>query len=57
MVNNLSQLMRDFDTEDKCREFLINQRWGGVPTCPYCGSQKSYRIEGGALKETLSQTD
>lgn len=47
MVTNLSQLMRDFNTEDKCRAFLVRQRWGGVPTCPYCNSQKSYVIENG----------
>lgn len=47
MVSNLKQLMKDFDTEEKCRAFLVRQRWNGLPTCPYCGSTKSYVIEGG----------
>lgn len=47
MATNLTSVIREFDTEEKCIAFLVRQRWGGVPTCPYCGSQKSYNIEGG----------
>jgi len=47
MVGNLKQLMQDFNTEEKCRAFLIRQRWNGLPTCPYCGCEKSYNIENG----------
>lgn len=47
MVKNLKDLMKRFSTEKKCIEYLVQQRWDGVPTCPYCGSQKSYVIEGG----------
>src|ERR1700752_3255459 len=27
-----------FDTEKKCRDFLIQVRWAGKPTCPKCGN-------------------
>lgn len=47
MITNLKQLMRDFDTEEKCRAFLVRQRWDGCPKCPYCGSEKWYIIENG----------
>ena len=47
MITNLKQLMQDFDTEEKCRAFLVRQRWNGSPVCPYCQSNKWYSIEGG----------
>lgn len=48
MVKNLIDLDKQFDTEEKCRGFLIKQRWDGVPECPYCGyNDKAYIIEGG----------
>ena len=47
MVKNLKDLMKKYSDEDKCREFLIQQRWNGVPTCPKCGCQKHYLIQGG----------
>lgn len=47
MITNLKQLMKDFSDEQKCRDFLVRQRWNGVPVCPYCNSTKSYVIENG----------
>lgn len=47
MVSNLKDLMAKFSDEQKCRDFLVQQRWGGNPSCPYCGSDKWYSIEGG----------
>lgn len=47
MVKNLQDLMTKFQDEAACREFLIQQRWNGVPECPYCGCRKSYKIEAG----------
>ena len=47
MVKNLKQLIRKFSNEDKCREFLIKQRWNGKPVCPHCGHTKAYSIEHG----------
>ena len=47
MVQNLKQLMKDFSDEQHCINFLIRQRWDGCPKCPYCGSEKWYKIENG----------
>lgn len=56
MVKNLKDLFKKFDDEAKCREFLVQQRWGGVPTCPYCGHTKSYKIENGKRFKCANQT-
>ena len=40
MVKNLKDLMKKFEIEEKCREFLIQQRWDGIPECPKCGTAK-----------------
>lgn len=47
MFKNLKQLIAKFQDEQTCRDFLVKQRWNGKPVCPYCGSDKSYIIEGG----------
>ncbi len=47
MVKNLKQLIRKFNSEDKCREFLVQQRWNGKPVCPHCGHTKVYTINKG----------
>ncbi|GGB12200.1 IS1595 family transposase [Puia dinghuensis] len=44
---NLKDLMVKFQDEQGCRDYLVQHRWGGKPICPYCGSDKSYRIENG----------
>jgi transposase-like protein len=46
-IKNLKDLLARFQDEQVCREYLIQHRWNGKPVCPYCGSTKSYRIEGG----------
>lgn len=47
MVKNLKDLMSRFKDEQACRDFLVAQRWNGIPECPYCGCRKSYKIEKG----------
>ena len=47
MVSNLKDLMNKFSDEQKCRDFLVQQRWNGNPVCPYCSSEKWYSIENG----------
>lgn len=41
------QFQKYFDTDEKCREYLELQRWGGTPCCPFCGSVKNTRLKGG----------
>lgn len=38
---------KHFDTDDKCRQFLEEQRWGGEPCCPFCGSVNVCRFSDG----------
>jgi transposase-like protein len=49
-INNLLQLLNRFPTEESCREFLIQSRWGDKPVCVHCGSDENiYKIKGGKL--------
>ena len=34
-----------FNTNEKCRKFLEEQRWGDEPACPHCGSINVKRFE------------
>lgn len=56
MVKNLKDLFAKFKDEATCREFLVQQRWNGKPVCPYCGCDKSYKIEGGKRFKCANQT-
>lgn len=47
MFNNLRELILSMPTEETCREYLVQQRWGGKPVCPYCGCGRVYSIENG----------
>lgn len=47
MVKNLKDLMTKFKDEQACRDYLVKQRWNGVPECPHCGCRQSYKIENG----------
>lgn len=43
--HNVLELMRTFDTEDKCKDYLISLRWGNNIVCPHCEkSDKVYRF-------------
>ncbi len=44
---NLKDLLTKFSDEQTCRDFLVQRRWNGTPICPYCGCNKSYKIENG----------
>lgn len=56
MVKNLKDLMSKFKDEQACRDFMVQQRWNGVPECPYCGHKKSYKIENGKRFKCANQT-
>ncbi len=36
--NSLFAVMEFFSTNDICKKFLAEQRWGTTVICPYCGS-------------------
>jgi transposase-like protein len=44
--DNLYELISYFDSEAKCAEHLAKWRWNGVPTCPYCASEKVNELKG-----------
>lgn len=41
---SIIQFQQEFNTEEKCREFLELQRWNGTPTCVHCGSTNVCRF-------------
>ena len=38
---NLTRIITDLNTQEKCIQYLESERWNNVPTCPYCMSQSS----------------
>jgi transposase-like protein len=49
-MNNFKTLIDLFDyfsTEEKCRQYLEQQRWNGTPACPFCGVVDPYRTNRG----------
>lgn len=43
---NIEQV-KALDTEDKCREYLEQARWSGVPKCSFCNSENVTRVKRG----------
>lgn len=41
---SILEFQKHFDTDEKCREFLEQQRWNGTPACPHCGSIRVCRF-------------
>jgi len=40
--NSLIALADYFNTEDKCKQAIAQERWGETVVCPYCGSKHCY---------------
>ncbi len=43
----LPELFDYFKNEETCRAYLEQQRWGGMPACPFCGVINPYRTNRG----------
>jgi transposase-like protein len=43
----LAQMLDRFQSEDDCYAFVTKLRWPNGVTCPKCGSEKVYRLNGG----------
>jgi len=41
---NIFDFQAHFNAEEKCREYLEQQRWGNTPACPCCGSNNVHRF-------------
>ena len=39
--NSLIKMIEVLDTEDRCREYLEELRWGDEPICPHCGCKRT----------------
>lgn len=46
---NIFDFQKEFSTDDKCREYLEQQRWDGTPACPFCGSINVCRFPNGKI--------
>ena len=46
---NIFDFQREFSSEEKCREYLEQQRWNGIPACPFCGSINVHRFPNGNI--------
>lgn len=46
---NIFDFQKEFSTDEKCREYLEQQRWNGTPACPFCGSLNVHRFPNGKI--------
>jgi transposase-like protein len=46
---NIEEFRKEFDTDEKCRKYLEQQRWNGTPACPFCGSLNVHRFPNGKI--------
>ncbi len=46
---NILDFQKEFSSEEKCREYLEQQRWNGTPACPFCGSINVHRFPNGRI--------
>lgn len=44
------QFQKHFNTEEKCRAYLEQQRWGNTPACPFCASTNVCRFQNNSRK-------
>jgi len=46
---SILEFQKEFSTEEKCRQYLEQQRWNGTPACPFCGSINVCRFSNGKI--------
>ena len=49
IFKNIFDFQKHFSSEEKCREYLEEQRWNGTPACPFCGSINVCRFANGKI--------
>lgn len=42
---SILEFQKEFNTDEKCREYLEQQRWNSTPACPFCGSLNVCRLK------------
>jgi len=50
----LPEFNQRFPDEASCRDYLLQVRWGGQPTCPRCGCEKTWVVHTGKHFECAS---
>ena len=43
----LNEFLKQFGTEESCRDYLLEQRWPEGFICPKCGHKHGYRLSNG----------
>jgi transposase-like protein/ribosomal protein L37AE/L43A len=46
---SILEFQKEFSTDEKCREYLEQQRWSETPACPFCGSINVCRFSNGKI--------
>lgn len=46
----MQEFMDRFSTEEACRRYIAEVRWGGVPICPRCGGNKLWAVRRGVFQ-------
>lgn len=46
----MQDFIDQFATEEACRQYVAQVRWGGEPACPHCGGINFRHVRRGALK-------
>jgi len=49
IFKSILEFQKHFNSEEKCREYLEQQRWNGTPACPFCGSLNVCRFSNGKI--------
>ena len=49
IFKSLLEFQKAFNTDEKCRKYLEEQRWGKTPACPFCGSVNVCRFSNGRI--------
>lgn len=53
---NIIEFQAFFKDEKTCRDYLVQQRWDGVVTCPFCKGQKIYHFPDGKRYKCAERT-
>lgn len=46
---SILEFQKAFNSDEKCRKYLEQQRWNGTPACPFCGSINVHRFPNGRI--------
>lgn len=56
-IKSFIDLMKSLPDANRCREFMEQHKWNGVPTCPHCNHQSDDTINCGSVVYSLDYTN